>query len=1258
MIPILSLYLVLASGVSAPAPHAAASDPQPPKIVQTIRTQSDGTTKVDSRSVDPKATTLQSVDPAGRRIEATWQPEKRVLIEIRERPAFDRVAPGSVAEALHQRQQLAQGLAEIDARLQPATPSKITRQYQTLFSGVAATVDSAVIDEIRELPNVVAVYDDVEVQANLTESVPLIGATAVATTYGVTGAGVKVAVIDTGIDYTHPDLGGCFGAACRVVGGYDYVNGDNDPRDDHGHGTHVAGIIAANGTLKGVAPGATLLAYKVLSADGYGYTSNIIAALEKAVLDGAKVANLSLGGQGDPDDPTSQAVDNATAAGMLSVIAAGNWGSSYRTINSPGVARTALTVGATDKSWQMAYFSSRGYVVDGDHFIMKPEVVAPGVDIRSTVPTTGALGDPTRYKLLSGTSMATPHVAGSAALLLQWNAAQTPAELKNRLVGSARSVDGDVFARGAGGIDLVAAFGTRVLASPTHVSFGLIDATSGIVVREQTLSVRNTAATADTLSLTGSTLPAGATLEIIPSSVTLQPGASVDVTLRLQVDTAIVPQPPEPLAWSTSIAITGAAQTVKVPAYFLQGSIVTLSFDEAPWLVYLVSESGEIRDFYQPGTSASALVKSGLWDVMTVYLPPVAIVVREQVSVQQSLALSIDRDEATREATVRAIDEAGQPLSESDFFRDVFIQVGDGFLLSIGSPYNYRLSELSSRFTVGLDGSGPDSSGFHFFISSWSGHGFPSDVILPSGAPFRRLAQAAKQPAASPPTTLVFMTGFMVRTSWGGFGFLSGAIRPGELSRTLHFQTAVSPNLSMMPVEKTTQTVLDPASYARALDGVYLHHEGGVDVEASHYAFFDLLDPASEPDAVLGAAVERWDLDTSPNSLPLEFWSSSTNIFAYGFATTNWVSHTLSTIELVSNAQPTFDLYRNGALVGTQPLSKLNQGIPSEEGAHEIRSTSAYDIGAVSGSSQAVISFDTSKIDPNPPALSRFRIEQYGIRTPAPYYPATTSPKVKFRITDNFGSATVKLEWRTSGTPTWTELALSNIGSDYDAVLLQNGSIDLRLTATDAAGNTFQEEWTPAMITTVAPPPTSPASVTATRAGAATISVSWPAGSSPVGISGYRVERLPGNMTFTTSGTGTTFVDTNGLVSGNAYLYRVSAVDTNATISTPTAYDLATLIELRDDPVVAGVTPIRGTHIVDLRRAIDAIRHAAGLGSAWTNYDPPTGIVRASVFTELRDRLNESRSTLQLPTVQFSNSVAPGAPVRANDLLKLRDGVK
>ena len=157
-----------------------------------------------------------------------------------------------------------------------------------------------------------------DVHSNDIDSVPLIGADQVWTildSYGqpVTGQGIRVAIIDTGIDYTHADLGECFGPDCKVVDGYDFHSGDAGPWDDYGHCTHVAGIVAANGTIKGVAPDVSLYAYNVLGSTGGGYASNIIAAIERATDpdqdpatdDAVDVISMSLGRSGNPDDAMS-----------------------------------------------------------------------------------------------------------------------------------------------------------------------------------------------------------------------------------------------------------------------------------------------------------------------------------------------------------------------------------------------------------------------------------------------------------------------------------------------------------------------------------------------------------------------------------------------------------------------------------------------------------------------------------------------------------------------------------------------------------------------------------------------------------------------------------------------------------------------------------------------------------------------------------------------------------------------------------------
>lgn len=284
---------------------------------------------------------------------------------------------------------------------------------------------------------------------------------------GHKGDGVKVAVIDTGIDMCHPDL------AANYLEGTNFVDSSQPPRDDNGHGTHVAGIIAApqNGTgVVGVAPNAKFLAAKVLDASGAGSLSTIISALDWAVQKGARVVNLSLGA---PDvwcaiglcggGTECTAIANATASGVVVVVAAGNSADEALSY-TPANCQDSVTVSALDASTdQFASFSNHSiyyWDVDGngaftlnDHPVV--DIIAPGVNVLSTMPTydvtlTTAYGISKNYGVLSGTSMATPHVAGAAALYIGAHATATADEVRQALVangqcaGSTTAADGPV----------------------------------------------------------------------------------------------------------------------------------------------------------------------------------------------------------------------------------------------------------------------------------------------------------------------------------------------------------------------------------------------------------------------------------------------------------------------------------------------------------------------------------------------------------------------------------------------------------------------------------------------------------------------------------------------------------------------------------------------------------------------------------------------------------------------------------------------
>jgi len=255
---------------------------------------------------------------------------------------------------------------------------------------------------------------------------------------GLTGKGVRVAIVDTGIDATHPDLKG------RVVAAANFST-DRDTLDHMGHGTHVAGIVggtgaASDGKYGGVAPQAELLNAKALSRAGSGTNSGIIKAMEWAADQGARIESLSLGGSAtNGTDPLSQAVNSISAKkNVLFVIAAGNSGQrsgNGRLVSTPGAADSALTVGAIDKSRNLATFSSRGPRL-GD-FALKPDIVAPGVNITSAR-ANGSDGN--WYVSYSGTSMATPMVSGAAALVWQLHPGWSAQQVKTALMNAANPI--------------------------------------------------------------------------------------------------------------------------------------------------------------------------------------------------------------------------------------------------------------------------------------------------------------------------------------------------------------------------------------------------------------------------------------------------------------------------------------------------------------------------------------------------------------------------------------------------------------------------------------------------------------------------------------------------------------------------------------------------------------------------------------------------------------------------------------------------
>ncbi|MER6554839.1 S8 family serine peptidase [Streptomyces sp. NPDC001110] len=375
---------------------------------------------------------------------------------------------------------------------------------------------------------------DGKVEAALKDSVPQVNAPQ-AWAEGFDGKGTTVAVLDTGIDATHPDV------KDRVKQSRSFVPGE-EVVDGNGHGTHVASTIAGSGAAsdganKGVAPAADLIVGKVLSNEGSGADSGIIEAMEWAKAEGADVVSMSLGSSipDDGGDPMAQAVDALSAdGGPLFVIAAGNaYGAG--TIGSPGSAASALTVAAVDKQDRRADFSSMGPLVRS--YGLKPDLSAPGVDINAAA-SQSVPGIDGMYQSMSGTSMATPHVAGAAAVLKQRHPEWSGQRIKDALMSSSKLLpDHTPYEQGTGRLDVKAAVDTTIEATGS-VEVASYDwpHSAQDAVAERTLTYRNTGdedvtlklatdtdAAAYTLSTPELTVPAGSTaaavLSIDPSRI-------------------------------------------------------------------------------------------------------------------------------------------------------------------------------------------------------------------------------------------------------------------------------------------------------------------------------------------------------------------------------------------------------------------------------------------------------------------------------------------------------------------------------------------------------------------------------------------------------------------------------------------------------------------------------------------------------------------------------------------------------------------
>jgi subtilisin family serine protease len=673
---------------------------------------------------------------------------------------------------------------------------------------------AAVTNGDRAASGIAHVWLDGVRRASLDKSVPQIGAPK-AWAAGYDGKGVKIAVLDTGVDADHPDL------KTQVIESKNFSTAA-DANDHFGHGTHVASIAAGTGAMshgkyKGVAPGAKILNGKVLDDSGSGDDSGILAGMEWAAAEGADIVNLSLGGQDTPEiDPLEAEVNKLSAEkGILFAIAAGNEGP--QSIGSPGSADAAITVGAVDGNDKLADFSSTGPRV-GDGAI-KPDVTAPGVDITAAAAPGSVIDkevgeNPPGYLTISGTSMATPHVAGAAAILKQEHPTWGYAELKGALTGSAKGGNYTPFQQGSGRIAVDKAIKQNVIADPVSESFGIQQwpHTDDTPVTKQ-VTYRNLGTTAVTLKLAvaatnpkGQTAPSGF-FKLAKTSVTVPAGgkASVGLTVNTKLGGTLDG------AYSAYVTATGGGQSVRTAAAVVrevQSYDLTLKFinrDGSPAKYYSASVAGMSGlgsgSFFNPydasGTVKVRVPKGGYVLDTGIFVDPEDFtkgadwLAQPKLDITKDTSVTVDARKA-KPVDVTVPDAAAKSAFASPTYSITTADGGASFSWFLDSYANFRSAHLGPQIT---DGS---------LSEQWDAHftkGDDQEYDTTTGAVVKQLATGfTKHYKASELATVKTNLGAAASGKTGSvaaFGFLPGSFGGSAVgiqqklpgTRTLHLST-------------------------------------------------------------------------------------------------------------------------------------------------------------------------------------------------------------------------------------------------------------------------------------------------------------------------------------------------------------------------------------------------------------------------------------------------------------------------------------
>jgi hypothetical protein len=502
------------------------------------------------------------------------------------------------------------------------------------------------------------------------------------------GEGVKIGIIDTGIDYNNPALGGGFGSGFKVAGGYDFVNKDNDPMDDSGHGTGVAGVIAASGELSGIAPDATLYAYKTQDTWGSGWSNNAITALEYCVdpnqdfdlSDHMDIVNMSIACyelNNNEREAIAEIFKMATSLKMIICVAAGNEGPGYIDFNQFAIFDNVISVGSCNLKNEISTFSCRGFGIN--NYSIKPDLVSLGenVEILNLLNSTDTNG--------GGTSIACPGVSGVAVLLKQKHPSWTYEEIKSSLVNSATDLGVNVMLQGAGKVNKNDALNLNTLVYPQTINWGISSENKEEEEKIFAVSLYNKSSQQQVYQINlDQEFPSGIKVSADPSNFSIQSNDSISITFRLSIDRSKLAFPQEvPFNYFGRFNISGGSDSISIPWTLIRGCLIHTDTDlkisktvQDPF-IKILKDDKLVNSTKQYNPDKDIIVPPGYYDIIfsakegdynftsddTIRT---YFYVAEDVLLERNDTLHFNKSMMKNPVYLRSVDEKGQILNDKN----------------------------------------------------------------------------------------------------------------------------------------------------------------------------------------------------------------------------------------------------------------------------------------------------------------------------------------------------------------------------------------------------------------------------------------------------------------------------------------------------------------------------------------------------------------------------------------------------------------